>query len=104
MRTSESWWDRRLLATDFGTSNTIAAFLIDGQAPRTVTFDTSPRLPWAVFIGADGQVTVGRDAQRQARLDPTRCEPNPKRRIDDGEVRDLRSGDHPADATVDLGR
>ena len=76
----------RLLAIDFGTSNTVAALLIDGQAPRTVTFDTSPMLPSAVYVAADGQVTVGRDAQRQARLDPTRFEPNPKRRIDDGEV------------------
>ncbi|SDO77824.1 Hsp70 protein [Nakamurella panacisegetis] len=76
----------RLLAIDFGTSNTVAALLVDGQAPRTVTFDTSPMLPSAVFVAADGQVTVGRDAQRQARLDPTRFEPNPKRRIDDGEV------------------
>lgn len=76
----------RLLAIDFGTSNTVAALLVDGQAPRTVTFDTSPLLPSAVFVGADGQCTVGRDAQRQARLDPARYEPNPKRRIDDGEI------------------
>ena len=32
------------------------------------------------------QVVTGREAQRQARLDPTRYEANPKRRIDDGEV------------------
>ncbi len=76
----------RLLAIDFGTSNTVAALLVDGQAPRTVTFDTSPLLPSAVFVAADGQYTVGRDAQRQARLDPARYEPNPKRRIDDGEI------------------
>ena len=76
----------RLLAIDFGTSNTVAALLVDGQAPRTVTFDTSPLLPSAVFLGADGQYIVGRDAQRQARLDPARYEPNPKRRVDDGEI------------------
>ncbi len=76
----------RLLAIDFGTSNTVAALLVDGQAPRTVTFDTSPLLPSAVFVAADGQVAVGREAQRLARLDPSRYEPNPKRRIDDGDV------------------
>jgi len=75
-----------LLAIDFGTSNTVAALLVDGQAPRTVTFDTSPLLPSAVYVSADGQTTVGRDAQRLARLDPARFEPNPKRRIDDGEI------------------
>jgi Ethanolamine utilization protein EutJ (predicted chaperonin) len=81
----------RLLAIDFGTSNTVAALLVDGQAPRTVTFDASPLLPSAVYLSPDGQVTVGRDAQRLARLDPTRFEPNPKRRIDDG---DVLLGDH----------
>lgn len=76
----------RLLSIDFGTSNTVAALLVDGQAPRTVTFDTSPLLPSSVFVAADGSITVGRDAQRLARLDPARYEPNPKRRVDDGEV------------------
>jgi molecular chaperone DnaK (HSP70) len=78
--------DVRLLAIDFGTSNTVAALLIDGQAPRTVNFDTSPMLPSAVYYSVDGRLTVGREAQRLARLDPTRFEPNPKRRVDDGEM------------------
>lgn len=76
----------RLLSIDFGTSNTVVALAAPGQAPRTVTFDASPLLPSAVYVSADGSVTVGREAQRQARLDPARYEPNPKRRIDDGEV------------------
>ncbi|WP_322098096.1 Hsp70 family protein [Nakamurella alba] len=76
----------RLLAIDFGTSNTVAALAVDGQAPRTVTFDTSPLLPSAVYVAPDGSVATGREALRQARLDPSRFEPNPKRRIDDGEV------------------
>ena len=75
----------RRLAIDFGTSNTVAALAADGQAPRTVTFGPSSLLPSAVYAGPDG-ITVGREAQRQARLDPSRFEPNPKRRIDDGEV------------------
>ena len=76
----------RLLAIDFGTSNTVAALSVDGQAARTVTFDASPLLPSSVFVAADGAVVTGREAQRQARLDPTRYEANPKRRVDDGEV------------------
>ncbi|GGL96222.1 hypothetical protein GCM10011594_14940 [Nakamurella endophytica] len=76
----------RVLAIDFGTSNTVAALAVDGQAPRTVTFDASPLLPSCVWLAADGDVHTGRDALRQARRDPTRFEPNPKRRIDDGEV------------------
>lgn len=76
----------RVLSVDFGTSNTVAALAAPNQAPRTVTFDASPLLPSAVFVAADGSVTVGREAQRQARLDPARYEPNPKRRIDDTEV------------------
>jgi hypothetical protein len=76
----------RLLAIDFGTSNTVAALVQDGQSARTVTFDTSPLLPSAVFLAPDGTVLTGREALRQARLDPSRFEPNPKRRIDDGEM------------------
>ncbi|WP_353649804.1 Hsp70 family protein [Nakamurella sp. A5-74] len=76
----------RLLSVDFGTSNTVVALAVDGQAPRTLTFDTSPLLPSAVFLDTDGTITVGREAQRKARLDPARYEPNPKRRIDDGDV------------------
>ncbi|MET3805643.1 actin-like ATPase involved in cell morphogenesis [Nakamurella sp. UYEF19] len=75
----------RRLAIDFGTSNTVAALAVDAQAPRTVDFGPSSLLPSAVYGGPDG-ITVGRAAQRQARLEPSRFEPNPKRRIDDGEV------------------
>lgn len=76
----------QLLSIDFGTTNTVGALATDGQTPRTVEFDASPSFPSAVFVAADGTVSVGRDAVRQARLDPSRYEPNPKRRIDDGDV------------------
>lgn len=76
----------RLLAIDFGTSNTVAALLVPGQAPRVITFDDSPLLPSAVFCAQDGTLSTGREALRQARLDPARFEPNPKRRVDDGEI------------------
>src|SRR5262249_50434008 len=76
----------RVLAVDFGTSNTVAALGVDGGAPRLVTIDGSPLVPSSVYLADDGTLAVGRDADRQARLDPSRYEPNPKRRIDDGFV------------------
>ncbi|HVX42314.1 MAG TPA: Hsp70 family protein [Mycobacteriales bacterium] len=76
----------RILAVDFGTSNTVAALSIDGAAARLVSIDGSPLVPSAVFLADDGRLAVGRDAERQARIDPSRYEPNPKRRIDEGEV------------------
>jgi molecular chaperone DnaK (HSP70) len=39
-----------------------------------------------VFLGADGTAVTGRHAQRSARSDPARYEPNPKRCIDDGSL------------------
>lgn len=74
------------LAVDFGTSNTVAALTTDGGVARLVTIDGSPLVPSAVFLTDDGSLAVGRDADRQARIDPSRYEPNPKRRIDDGEI------------------
>lgn len=38
----------------------------------------------AVFAAEDGRLVVGREAERRARLDPARFEPNPKRRVDEG--------------------
>lgn len=76
----------RILSIDFGTTNTVAALAVDGGPARTISVDGAWSFPSAVFVAADGVVSVGRDALRQARLDPARFEPNPKRRIDDGEV------------------
>ncbi|MGX7673111.1 Hsp70 family protein [Plantactinospora sp. DSM 117369] len=76
----------RLLAIDFGTSNTVAAVRgADGRA-RSLLFDGSPLLPSAVCLDPGGTPLTGRDASRAARLDPARFEPAPKRRIDDGAV------------------
>jgi molecular chaperone DnaK len=76
----------RVLGIDFGTSNTVAMVRgADGRA-RPLLFDGSPLLPSAVYLNPDGRLLVGRDAERTARLDPARFEPNPKRRIDDGVV------------------
>jgi actin-like ATPase involved in cell morphogenesis len=75
-----------ILAIDFGTTTTVAAVRAEGSPARLVAIDGSPLMPSSVFLTDTGTLTVGRDADRQARLDPSRYEPNPKRRIDDGEV------------------
>ncbi|WP_033293405.1 Hsp70 family protein [Amycolatopsis jejuensis] len=73
----------RILSVDLGTSNTVAVLSAHGRPPRVVEVDGSANMPSAVFAGEDGTLMVGRDAERRARLDPTRFEPNPKRRIDE---------------------
>jgi hypothetical protein len=73
------------LAVDFGTSNTVAVARRADGPDRPLLFDGSPLLASAVYA-ADREVLVGRDAWHQARDDPARLEPNPKRRIDDGTV------------------
>lgn len=73
----------RVLSVDLGTSNTVAVLSAHGRPPRVVDVDGSATMPSAVFAGEDGTLVVGRDAERRARLDPTRFEPNPKRRVDE---------------------
>jgi hypothetical protein len=74
----------RVLSVDLGTSNTVAVLSAHGRPPRVVEVDGSATMPSAVFAGEDGNLVVGRDAERRARLDPARFEPNPKRRVDEG--------------------
>jgi hypothetical protein len=74
------------LAIDYGTSNTVAVVGgADGRA-RHLLFDGSPLLPSAVYADPVDGLRTGRDANRAARLEPARYEPNPKRRIDESEV------------------
>ncbi|NIH79367.1 Hsp70 family protein [Amycolatopsis viridis] len=73
----------RILSVDLGTSNTVAVLSAYGRAPRVVEVDGSATMPSAVFAEENGTLVVGRDAERRARLDPTRFEPNPKRRVDE---------------------
>ncbi|GAA3529614.1 Hsp70 family protein [Amycolatopsis ultiminotia] len=73
----------RILSVDLGTSNTVAVLSAHGRPPRVVEVDGSANMASAVYAGEDGTLMVGRDAERRARLDPTRFEPNPKRRIDE---------------------
>jgi hypothetical protein len=73
------------LGIDFGTTHTVAA-LAGAGPPQPLLFDASFLLPSAVYAETDGRLLVGQDAVRSARLDPTRFEPNPKRRIDEGRL------------------
>ena len=74
------------VAVDFGTSSTCTALSIDGDPPQVVPVDGSPLLASAVYAAPDGTVFVGAEAERQAAVDPSRFEPHPKRRIDEGEL------------------
>ncbi|MET8846451.1 Hsp70 family protein [Amycolatopsis sp. NPDC004625] len=73
-----------VLAIDFGTSGTVGVLAAAGRGPRAVEVDGSATMPSAVFADDDGLLVAGQDAERRARLDPSRFEPNPKRRIDEG--------------------
>ncbi len=74
----------RVLSVDLGTSNTVAVLSAHGRPPRVIEVDGSATMPSAVFAAEDTTIVVGRDAERRARLDPARFEPNPKRRVDEG--------------------
>jgi molecular chaperone DnaK len=74
------------LAVDYGTSNTVALIRSGDGHTRQLLFDASPLLASAIYAEQAGTLRAGRDAVRAARLDPTRYEPNPKRRIDDRDV------------------
>jgi molecular chaperone DnaK len=75
-----------VLGIDFGTSNTVAVLRSADGRVRPLLFDGAPILPSSVYYNSDGRMLVGRDAERNARMDPARFEPNPKRRIDDGSL------------------
>lgn len=74
------------VAVDFGTSSTCVAVSVDGREPQVVVVDGQPLLSSAVFAAVDGTLFVGQEAERQAAIDPSRFEPNPKRRVDEGEL------------------
>ncbi|MFJ6671091.1 type VII secretion-associated protein [Actinosynnema sp. NPDC091369] len=74
------------VAVDFGTSSTCVAMSRHGREPQVVVVDGQPIVPSAVFAAADGTLFVGQEAERQAAVDPSRYEPHPKRRVDEGEL------------------
>ncbi|MFD7653035.1 type VII secretion-associated protein [Actinosynnema sp. NPDC059797] len=74
------------VAVDFGTSSTCVALSSNGREPQVVVVDGQPIVSSAVFAAADGTLFVGQEAERQAAVDPSRYEPHPKRRVDEGEL------------------
>ncbi|WP_415645295.1 Hsp70 family protein [Stackebrandtia soli] len=74
------------LAVDFGTSSTVAVIRYGDGRVLPLLMDGSPLLPSAVFVDQSGSILTGRDAVFSAQTAPSRFEPNPKRRIDDGTV------------------
>jgi hypothetical protein len=75
-----------VLGIDLGTTHTVAALRGSDGRVQPLLFHSSFLLPSAVYADSDGRLLVGRDAERSARLDPMRYEPNPKRRVDEGSV------------------
>ncbi|HEY0640681.1 MAG TPA: Hsp70 family protein, partial [Pseudonocardiaceae bacterium] len=75
-----------VLSIDLGTSNTVAVLSTAGRPPRVVEVDGAATMPSAVFADGAETLLVGREAERRARLDPARFEPNPKRRVDEGSL------------------
>ncbi|RZQ64089.1 type VII secretion-associated protein [Amycolatopsis suaedae] len=74
------------VAVDFGTSSTCVVASLNGREPQVVVVDGQPLMSSAVYAAPDGTLFVGQEAERQAAVDPARFEPNPKRRIDEGEL------------------
>lgn len=74
------------VSVDFGTSSTCTVVSVDGGEPQVVVIDGQPLVPSAVYAAEDGTLFVGHEAERQAAVDPSRFEPHPKRRIDEGEL------------------
>jgi type VII secretion-associated protein (TIGR03931 family) len=74
------------VAVDFGTSSTCVAVSLHGRDAQVVAVDGRPVLSSAVYAAPDGTLFVGLEAERQAAVDPSRYEPNPKRRIDEPEL------------------
>lgn len=74
------------VAVDFGTSSTCVVASVNGREPQVVMIDGHPLLPSSVYCAPDGTLFVGQEAERQAAVDPSRYEPHPKRRIDEGEL------------------
>ncbi|MEV6924039.1 Hsp70 family protein [Dactylosporangium sp. NPDC051485] len=86
------------IGVDLGTSNTVAVVRHPDGRTRPLLVDGAPIMPSGVYVDEHGRLHVGRDAYRMAGLDPSRFEPNPKRRIDEPTV---LLGDREM-ATVDL--
>ncbi|WP_203903345.1 Hsp70 family protein [Virgisporangium aliadipatigenens] len=74
------------LGIDFGSTHTVAVLESSDGRSQPLLFDSSPLLSSGVYAEPDGRLLTGRDGERSAGLDPTRYEPNPKRRVDERSV------------------
>ncbi|MDV6013091.1 type VII secretion-associated protein [Haloechinothrix sp. LS1_15] len=74
------------VAVDFGASSTCVVASLHGREPQVVVIDGHPLLPSAVYAAVDGTLFAGLEAERHAAVDPSRYEPHPKRRVDEGEL------------------
>jgi actin-like ATPase involved in cell morphogenesis len=70
-----------VLAIDFGTSYTTAAFADDGGSPVMLEVENSRYLPSAVVADTEGHLLTGNAAARQVGLFPERAERVPKRAL-----------------------
>jgi actin-like ATPase involved in cell morphogenesis len=71
---------------DLGTTNTVAVLRSADGRRRPILFDGASLMPSAVYLDPAGYLIAGRDAERLAVVDPSRFEPNPKRRIDEAAI------------------
>jgi molecular chaperone DnaK (HSP70) len=62
------------LGVDFGTSTTVAMLSRRPGLVMPLLFDGSPLLPSAVYAAESGDLVVGQDAWRSARIAPARFE------------------------------
>src|SRR2546423_8932063 len=96
-------WGARL-GIDFGTTHTVAVLETADGRVEPLLFDSSPLLSSAVYASPEGRLLTGRDGERYARLDPTRYEHNPKRRVDEATVLVGRESPVPQVIAAVLGR
>lgn len=75
-----------VLAIDFGTSNTSAAWKDSSGQVRELRLGSTGALMPSAVMAVQGGLVVGETAARSALVDPAAFEPAPKRRIADGEV------------------
>jgi molecular chaperone DnaK (HSP70) len=87
-----------VLAVDFGTSNTTAAFADDGGAPQLLQVENSQYLPSVVVADGEGNLLTGKVADRQAVMYPERAERVPKRALVAGGQVVLEGRPFPAEA------
>ncbi len=72
-----------VLSIDFGTSYTVVASRLHGQAPEVIEIDGERRVPSVVMITDEFGVVIGRAADEMAAAAPSRVLRSPKSRLGD---------------------